>query len=122
MEVKRKYISKVLEHLKQMCSPPHTIVVANEMAIHHLHGEAVGHVFGHPTKDPFNNARLIAVNRIVREIARDNNVSFIDAYAISSSFYPNTGHEVYAHYYDDNTLGGNAASHAVADLFWETIY
>ena len=119
LDKKRASVTDVVTQLKIMCPPPHRVFIANEMAIQHLNGESVGVAFDTPSKDRFNHARLLAFNRELYSLTQG--LQLLDVYNLSAAFFPNTGNEPYAHYYEGDGLGGNAASRAVANMFWQLV-
>lgn len=109
-ESAEQYVRKALRHVAQTCAG-HRVIVVSEMAVHHLYRRA-------RFENGMSNERVLMINDVVRAEAQDLGLEFLDAYKVTSSYFPNDSWDPLVHYFRSKvgSFLGNAASREFAKL------
>jgi len=119
MDSVKPYVRNVLGRVAQTCSK-HRVIVVSEMAVHQEN-----HNMSHDlTEEGTSNERIIMVNDVVRTEARKLGLEFLDAYKMTSSYYPNDSWDPLVHYFHwkKPSVRGNSASREIAKILMASVY
>jgi len=114
-ESAEQYVRKALRHVARTCAG-HRVIVVSEMAVHQSYRYA-------RFENGLSNERVLMINDVLRTEAQELGLEFLDAYRITSSYFPNDSWDPLVHYYrrQFESYMGNAASREVAKLLLSSI-
>jgi len=116
----KPYVQNVLRHVARTCSKGRVIVVP-EMAAHQAYHTQLGHDL---TAQAMSNERIIMVNDVMRAEAKELGLEFLDAYKMTSSYYPSDSWDPLVHYFKPGggSYAGGAASREFTKMLLASIF
>jgi hypothetical protein len=117
----KPYVKNALRHVAQTCGSKGRVIVVPEMAGHQENHTQLGHDL---TEQGFSNERVLMVNDVIRAEAKELGLEFLDAYKMTSSYYPMDSWDPLVHYYKPGggSYAGGPASREFAKMLLASIF